>query len=526
MNILVLCDQFSKGGLETHIATYADALNGKHAVFVACSRYTPTGLMDDAQVIQGFHFSFYDTVADLRQDTARLCRIIRERKIDVLHVHPWFGLYAACFAAAQTGVKLVTTVHGFVSLNYNGNLYDQLWMEDILTGAVGHAFCVSRMGLDMLRSIHMRRASLLPNAVNLERFQPTECAQNRRWALVTRLDADKFETVKTLLQMLPELKIDAVDIFGDGACMEQAQALADACPKPVQLMGHSGTLHQRLRRDYFGVIGLGRCAIEGLALGLPVLLAGYGKLCGVIDSARYAQAAGMNFVTENLPALDAEAINAQLQQAYEDPERFCFADRIRQDFDARQLAEQMIETIERAPAGMPLYVQRLYDAITALPDETPVHESKEVFSVLRAHLLDQTQNLYLKDQLLQQLLSERERGGAVYDLRTELGALDQRLHATRLELSEVDKRLYATRLELAEVDKRLFTTRTELSEVDKRLSATREELLREQGQHAALEQAQAALTARLDTLTLGHLMRQAVEWKLVQPLRKLLRRGR
>ena len=536
MNILVICDQFKKGGLETHIATYADALRRQHTVLVACAQYTPSGLLADEQVFDGFHFSFYDTVAELREDVTRLCAMIREQQIDVLHVHPWFGLYAACYAAAQTGVKLVTTVHGFVSLNYHSNLADQLWMEDILTASVGHAFCVSRMGLDMLRSIHMHRASILPNAVDLRRFRPTQSAQNRRWALVTRLDSDKIETVETLIRMLPELEIDAVDIFGDGACMAQAQALADACPKPVQLMGHSGTLHQRLCGDYFGVIGLGRCAIEGLALGLPVLLAGYGKLCGVVDSARYREAADTNFVTENLPALDADALNAQLRAAYADPDAFCFTDRIRQDFDAETLSQRMVQTIGAAPAGMPMYVGRVYDAICALPDETPVHESREVFAILREILLAQTQDLYLKDQLLQQQLTERERGGAVSELRTELGAVDDRLYTTRTELSAVDDRLHTTRLELGAVDQRLYDTRVEMHAADQMqlhalaaqdeahralLQAGTQELRAELAQTRAELQ---ALKAQLDRTTLGHLLRQTVRYKLIQPLKRLLRR--
>ena len=497
MNILVVTDQFKKGGLETHIAAYADALRETHTVWLACADYKPTGLLDDAQVLSGFHFSFYDTVAQLRADTEHLCEVIREKQIDVVHVHPWYGLYAASFAAAMTGAKLVVTVHGFASLNYLGNAYDELWMESILTDAVGHAFCVSRMGLDMLASIHMCRASLLPNAVDLNRYRPVQPAQNRRWAMVTRLDTDKVGAVEALISMLPDLEIDALDLYGDGACAEQIRALADVCPKPVRLMGHSTTLHEQLRQDYFGVIGLGRCAIEGLALGLPVLLAGYGKVCGLIDSSLYARAAELNFVTETLPALGAEALNAQLRSAYADSAAYRFDDRVRADFDAAALAQRMAQTLADAPIGMPLYVQELYTALCALPEETPAHESEQVFQILRELLLDRTQNLYLKDQLLLQRLHERARDGAVYDLRTELGSIDSRLHTTRLEMHTADQSI-------------LSAQSRETAALQKQLAGAQAEL--------------RALTERLDTMTLGHLLRQAANGRLVQPLRRLLRR--
>ena len=511
MKILVVTDQFKKGGLETHIAAYAGALGTAHTVWLACADYTPTGLLDDAQVLTGFRFSFYDTVAQLREDVERLCTVIREKHIDVLHVHPWYGLYAACFAAAKTGVKLIVTVHGFVSLSYLGNVYDELWMESILTDAVGHAFSVSRLGLDMLASMHMPRASLLPNAVDLTRFTPAVPAANRRWAMVTRLDADKLGAVETLIAMLPELELDALDIYGDGACAERVRALADACPKPVRLMGHSTTLHEQLRRDYFGVIGLGRCAVEGLALGLPVLLAGYGKVCGLVDGGVYARAAEMNFVTETLPPLDAQALNAQLRAAYADPGAYCFADRVRKDFDAAVCAQRMVQTIADAPSGMPLYVAELYDALCALPDETPVHESVPVFRLLRDTLTVRTQNLYLKDQLLLQRLGEQALSGAAFDLRTELGGLDERLHTTRLELGALDERLYTTRVEMHAADQSILSAQSrETAALQKQLAGAQAEL--------------RALTERLDTMTLGSLLRQAVHWKLVKPLKRLLRK--
>lgn len=505
MNILVVTDQFKQGGLETHIAAYAGALCRAHTVWVACADYTPTGLLDDAQVLTGFRFSFYDTVAELRADVERLCGVIREKQIDIVHVHPWYGLYAACFAAARTGAKLVTTVHGFVSLNYLGNAYDELWMESILTDAVSHAFSVSRLGLDMLASMHMPRASLLPNAVDFDRFRPAQPAQNRRWAMVTRLDADKAAAVTALIGMLPELEIDALDVYGDGACADQLRAPAEACPKPVRFMGHSTALHEQLRQDYFGVIGLGRCAVEGLALGLPVMLAGYGKVCGLIDAALYERAAETNFVAEGFPAVGVEALNRQLRAAYADPEAYRFLDRVRADFDVETLAQRMVQTIADAHHGMPLYVSALADAILALPDETPAHESAQVFRILRETLIGRTQNLYLKDQLLLQHLSEQATGGAVYDLRTELGSVDTRLYTTRLELGALDERLSATRQEMHAADQSLLAQSAALR---KQLADAQAEI--------------RALTARLDATTLGALLRQTIKWKVVRPIKRLL----
>ena len=519
MNILVLCDQFVKGGLETHIATYTTELQKSHKVWLACAHYEPVGIWEGPQVYSDFHFSFYDTIQDLKEDVDRLCAIIRDKQIDVLHVHPWFGLYAACFAAVETGVKLVATIHGLSSLNYNGNLYDELWMEDIFTNAISHAFCVSRNGLDMLGSMHMHNASFLPNAIDMSRYCTVQPAKSHRWAMVSRLDVDKYATVETLVHMLPDLEIDAVDIYGDGTCMAQAQALAESCPKPVRLMGYHTDMHECLRDGYAGVIGLGRCAIEGLSMGLPVLFAGYGKLCGIIDRSCYEKAVSMNFVSERFPSLDAATINAQLLQVYTDSAPYRFLSQIHDDYDVTVNAERMVETIANAPAGIPQYFTTLYQKLLKLNAETAVHESEDVFKILRETLFFNTRNMYLKTQLLQVQLTERKREETAYQLRLAWNDIDQRNRATQTALdAEVSLRtdLYQkTETRLDDLDARISALSASNTQLQNALDEIRQQVQTEN----------TALTTHLDSLTLGFLIRQEFRRKILYPLMRLLGKG-
>lgn len=515
MNILVICDQFIKGGLETHIATYAAALKKKHKIWLACVHYEPAGIWEGSEIFSDFHFSFYDTMRDLKEDVDRLCAIIKEKQIDVLHVHPWFGLYAACFAAAKTNTRLVATIHGFSSLNYNGNLYDELWMEDIFTNAISHAFCVSQMGLNMLKSMHMCNASFLPNAVDMSRYCIVQPAKNRRWAMVSRLDGDKYATIELLMKMLPDLEIDAIDIYGDGAYMAQAQMLAESCPKPVRLMGYRTNLHECLRDGYAGVIGLGRCAIEGLSLGLPVLFAGYGKLCGIIDRNCYDKAMRLNFVSEPFPALDTVEINAQLLKVYTDSAPYCFPDQIRYDYDVEVNAERMIETIANAPTGIPQYITRIYQKLLELDEVTAVHESEDVFKILREILLVSTRNLYLKAQLLQTKITERKREEEAYQLRLAWNDMDQRHRATQ-ETLNAEVRF---RIDLQQHEEMRF------EDLDGRIAALSESNAQLQNAlnevRCRSQEEIAALTTRLETLTPGFLIRQEFNRKIMHPLRRL-----
>ena len=509
MNILVISDQFKKGGLETHIDTFWRMLREEHEMWFCFADYEPSGLLNADRVLTGFHFSFDATVGEVRQDVERLVALIREHHIDVLHVHPWFALYTAYFAAALTGIKLVYSYHAPSSVIYHGNLCDELLMEEILTGAVSHVFCVGEQGIRALSSIHCDNASLLPNPITLSAKQ-AEPDGSRTWALMSRLDEDKAPSVARLLSVLPELDIDAVDIYGDGACFSEIRDLAKKSSKPVRMMGFCSDVNERLLHGYRGVIGTDRCAMEALAAGLPVLLVGYGNICGMIDEALYARASRLNFVAESFPEISIEQLNSQLREVCSAPERFCFRNRIAEDFDPKTLAERYLATLEQASAGAARYAAELYEKVAQLPPETPFHESKAIFAALREVLLPNTRNLHVKDHLLQQLLEERERTGAVYDLRTELGAIDQRLYATRVEMHAADQ------AQIKQAQENVEALRQQNDALAAETAALREQLDRAQREIDAL-------TARLNTTTLGYLVRQTARHKVLEPLKHFKR---
>lgn len=329
MNILILSENFTRGGLETQIYTYWKNLKDKHRIWFCFAHYEDTGLLDSASVYTGFHFTYGMTLAELKDDVERLTDLIREYNIDVIHVHPWFALYAAYFASALTGVRIVYTYHGTVSLNYNNSFTDQIITEEIITGGVSHVFCVGEQGLEALSSLHydLIHASVLVNPIEPEDYPHTAPVLDgpKRWALVSRLDTDKVPAIEKLFGMLPDLDIDQLDIYGNGNSIDYLWNLAGETGKTVEFKGHTNELGTVMsENEYTGVIGLGRCTIEGLALGLPCLFIGYGKVVGLIDEAIYTQAARLNFVPEYFRDMSAEEVNIQLTNLKQNPEKIYF----------------------------------------------------------------------------------------------------------------------------------------------------------------------------------------------------------
>ena len=62
MKILVVCDNYSTGGLETQINTYYNNLSLGNKMIFAFGNYTKTDLLKNANIYDGFHFSYNDTI--------------------------------------------------------------------------------------------------------------------------------------------------------------------------------------------------------------------------------------------------------------------------------------------------------------------------------------------------------------------------------------------------------------------------------------------------------------------------------
>ena len=58
MNILILTDTFSKGGLETHIDTMYNELKKNNNIFFAFSNYEKNNYLKDATIYTNFKFSY------------------------------------------------------------------------------------------------------------------------------------------------------------------------------------------------------------------------------------------------------------------------------------------------------------------------------------------------------------------------------------------------------------------------------------------------------------------------------------
>lgn len=385
MNILVVAENFTKGGLETHIHSYYTALYREHNFVFAFGKFQSELPFKKGDVYDGFHFSYASSIEGFCQDVERLIELIRERNIDVIHVHPFYSIFPAMAASQLTGVPIVCTHHGPASFTFPAQVNEMILLYYFYDEMVGRVFSVSGAGKQALeKQMGMTGVVYLPNALDTTLYSRHTVVNNRRWAAISRLDEDlgKVSALKKLFEAMLSLPIDGVDVYGDGS---QRQALEEyvkglGLADRVRFMGFQSDLYKRLDGNYNGIMGADRVALEGLTMGYPVLELGYGRVCGIFDEDLLKLGSECNFVALDLPECATEDIRQQMEEVYVRPDGFDFRSHMVETFDIRKVAVTYMENMRDLPAHSLGNMRLFFEQMRELPhrDEC-VYKSEDVF---------------------------------------------------------------------------------------------------------------------------------------------------
>lgn len=393
MNILLVSEAFVGGGLETHIHTYYQELCKEHNFTFAFGSFKNRLPIDEKIVHTGFNFKWKSTIQEFIDDVERLCNLIKNNHIDIIHVHPFFSMYPALVASQLTGTPIAMTYHGIASFSFSNRIIDTIWYYYGMYELFGKIFTVSNTGKKALeRQFHRNDICFLPNAVDLNQYRLHTVVANRKWAAISRLDADngKEEALISLFNMLPGLNIDHIDIYGDGT---RKQALMDYVrarnlTEKVSFKGFQSDLFNRLDGQYNGVIGTDRVAIEGLAMGYPVLEMGYGRVNGIIDAKMMKILHDTNFDANLMEEISsAERLNQQLAEVYQNPEMFNMRQVIEKDFNIKHVGQAYLEELKKTPYLPHANVCEFYKALCQIRDKSEnFFRGDTVFSLMRKNV--------------------------------------------------------------------------------------------------------------------------------------------
>lgn len=428
MNILVLADGFAKGGMESQIDTYYHYLKKDNNIIYGFANYIKDDYLKDADIHTNFHFSFNSTISEFLEDVNNLIEIINTNKIDVIHVHPFYCIFPAVFAANITNTKLVYTYHGRVSINFCQTDTDSLLFEFFVETFIQKIFCVSSSGVKWFEKYRKNQAVLFPNIIDDNKYQKHLIKNNKKWALVSRLDNDKEKEIIELLNILPNVKIDRIDIFGDGNRKDYLikYVTEHDLNNKVKFMGYKKNLYDELK-DYNGVIGLGRVAIESLIMGYPTLLIGYGKIYGLIDSKKYTLLEKENFVPTDLEVIDYKKLNKELDNLYnkKNEKKYYLRLKAKKTFGTSLLNDYIKYLKSINPLSLTI-IDNIYNEIINIEDKnTSFYYNHDIKNIIMMYIGNYTNNPTIKDRII--------------NIRKDMYFEDEILKLHNLTNEEIDK---------------------------------------------------------------------------------------
>lgn len=224
---------------------------------------------------------------------SRICRIIRDRRIDVIHTHGYKSDILGFIAAKRMGIKCVSTPHGF-SGNVGFKLATFIRLGTFMLRFFDMVAPLSdELVADMRRfGVPERKTRFIRNGVDLKEIdQVLEGSRKRE----TKSEAGKRSfTIGFIGQLIPRKGIgDLLTVFdqlcvdfpylqlrliGDGSQRSELESIAAGlpCAKKIQFLGFRSdrlTLLQDI--DLFvmtsSLEGIPRCMMEAMAVGVPVV---------------------------------------------------------------------------------------------------------------------------------------------------------------------------------------------------------------------------------------------------------------
>lgn len=434
MNLLIVSENFKKGGLETHINTYYDLINKNYNnVIFAFSNYEDNGYLKNAKIYTGFNFNFNVSIEGFIQDVERLIKIIKDNDIDTIQVHPYYSLFPAIFASKITNTKLIYTYHGYGSINFVRALNDSLIFSFAIEYGIDKFFCVTENVIKNIQDFHNENISFIPNIIDEDLYFEHKVSLNKKWALVSRLDSDKYSSIIKFLLMLPELNINKIDIYGSGNKLEDLKKFItkNHLNKKVNIMGFRKNMYESLD-DYTGVIGIGRVVLESLCMNYPTILIGYNKVVGVIDKEIYDNSRNINFVPFMLNDISIEKFNNQLDKINNNKfKEFQFRNKVIKDFGKNQINHYIEEINNIHPQFLDVFRQT-YDQIRKIYNQKEYfYTSYEVFLSIYDNLVGFSRNLYYKELSISY--------SYIYNLISKQNLLDQKLANLENKINENDK---------------------------------------------------------------------------------------
>ncbi|TYP57820.1 glycosyltransferase family 4 protein [Thermosediminibacter litoriperuensis] len=309
LTVLLVLMALDTGGAETHVVSLARQLKKEGVRVLVASR---GGKLTKELTASGIeHFTFpldSKTPRSLLVSVRGLTKLVREYGVDLIHAHARIPAWVSQWVSYFTGCPYITTSHG---------IYSTSWGMGFLTAWGSKIIAVSEdVKEHLIKNFKVKpeRIYVIPNGIDLDKFDPgvdtSEIQkelglepQDLKIVYVSRLMGARGEIALRLIEAMPEIASSyqgvKLLVVGEGDKLEAIKEQAEGCNRALngrRVIVTGARLDTHTLMGLADVaVGVGRVALEAMALKKPVIIAGEAGFMGVLTPENFNSGMKHNF---------------------------------------------------------------------------------------------------------------------------------------------------------------------------------------------------------------------------------------
>ncbi|MGL6066707.1 MAG: polysaccharide deacetylase family protein [Cetobacterium sp.] len=286
MNILMALSQLEVTGAEVYGTVLSNELikRGNNVYIVSDTLTKPTNAQYEK--IEFNKRKLCNRISQVR----KLIKIIKEKRIDVVHAHSRASSWSCAIACKITGIPLVTTIHGRQPVHLSRKLlkafgdYSLSVCENIRDHVVNDL------------NVNPKNIMVLRNMINTKEYQKKSTEQvsigkgEKIISIIGRLSGPKGDVTYNLLDILHRRKDFKIQVIGGKDIPQRFKKFTGN----VEFLGYVNNVSEKIRESSI-VIGAGRVAVEAILCEVPVLAIGEAESVGIVTNEKLATALKSNF---------------------------------------------------------------------------------------------------------------------------------------------------------------------------------------------------------------------------------------
>ncbi|GLI18572.1 glycosyltransferase family 4 protein [Tepidanaerobacter syntrophicus] len=309
LTVLLALMALDAGGAETHVISLAKQLKKRGVEVIVASH---GGKL--TEFLESNDIKHYTLPLDKKSPMALassikgLTAIVKKHKVDIIHAHARIPAWVSQWVSVLTGCPYITTSHGIYSTGWGMGLISA-WGQKVIAVSEDvkkHLIAGFKVNPDKI--------FVIPNGIDLEQFDPSIDSspvekqlglkhEDLKIVYISRLMGARGEIALRLIKALPQIKDSFPNVklivVGEGDKYESIAKMANqynekASENSVIVTGARLDTPQIMNMADVAV-GVGRVALEAMAMEKPVIIAGEAGFMGILKPENFELAKKHNF---------------------------------------------------------------------------------------------------------------------------------------------------------------------------------------------------------------------------------------